>query len=415
MAEHTYIGYKPFPWQLAVHSALEKHTNKTIITVLSRRQCGKSQMASNILLERAINCARSIGIYIAPTFKQVKKFYNDLYSAIGDSGILSSSNKSDFEFIFKNGSSIICLSAAQKENLRGYTVKNSYLIIDEAAFISDNIFDIVLPYTNVHRTNTIIISTPLFTSGRFYDCYNKGLQGIPGYVTISFNDYDTSALLDADLLEQYRLNLPENTFRTEYLGQFVKGSGLVFKNFMQCVRKQNTSLTDLVPKYVGVDWSTGQATDKTIVTLMNKKFEVLELVKYDTSSPMAIIDSLTKLLNQFRDLLIVVERNSIGAVYSSIIQNNLDKSHKLVEFNTSNSSKKEIIENLIVAFDNSKISLPNDPELIHELEIFTSTYSTDTRTLRFSAPNGLHDDRVLSLAFCWYATTLKTSSYCFSV
>jgi Mrp family chromosome partitioning ATPase len=54
-----------------------------------------------------------------------------------------------------------------RDNLRGYTV--DFLIIDEAAFISDEIFDIVLPMTNVKQAPIVIVSTPRFRTGKFYE------------------------------------------------------------------------------------------------------------------------------------------------------------------------------------------------------------------------------------------------------
>lgn len=409
----TFVGYKPLPWQIAVHKALVEHPYKTTITVLSRRQCGKSAMASNILLERAINVAGSVGIYVAPTFKQCRKFFGEVYQAIGYSGVLQSWNKSDFEFTLTNGSKIICLSAAQKENLRGYTVKHSYLIIDEGAFIADGIYDIVQPYTNVYRANTIIISTPLFTAGKFYECYQKGLAKIKGYVTIDWNKFDTSALLDADLLEQYRINLPENTFKTEYLGQFIKGGGLVFKNFNQCIF-DSVEIASSIPKFAGIDWATGQSTDFTVITYMNAKGNVIKQVSFKNMSPATMITRVAAELNNYKNLYIIAEKNSIGAVYSSEISSRLLYGNRMDEFVTSNNSKREIIDALILAFDNKSITIPNDPELIRELEVFSSKYNSDKKLLTFGAPLGMNDDRVISLALCLLAKQKNKGTYCVS-
>ena len=404
-----FIGYKPFDWQLDVHKLLEQYPTKTILSVLSRRQCGKSMMASNILLERAINSEGSIGVYLAPTFKQCKKFYNELHSAIIGSKVIRSYNKSDFELSFINNSRITCLSAAQRENLRGYTVKNSFLIVDEAAFISDSIFDIVQPYTNVYESTTILISTPLFTQGKFYECYQKGVAEVDGYKSISFNDYDTSLLLSNEMLEVYRKNLPENTFKTEYLGQFIKGGGLVFKNFNQCV--VNLQFPDR-PKYVGIDWATGEGTDNTIITFMTDKCEVIRQEKYRNMSPSEMIDKVAASLNRYSNLAILSEKNSIGAVFSDVVITKLrNTSNKIEHFITTNESKKMIIDGLILAFDNKEISLPNDKSLIQELEVFSSKYSSEKRLLTYGAPLGMNDDRVMSLALAYHSKNNKKGQY----
>lgn len=405
----TFIGYKPFDWQLDVHKILEQHPTKTILSILSRRQCGKSMMASNILLERAINSEGSIGIYIAPTFKQCKKFYTELHSAISSSKVIRSYNKSDFELSFINNSRITCLSAAQRENLRGYTVKNSFLIVDEAAFISDSIFDIVQPYTNVYESTTILISTPLFTQGKFYECYQKGLAEINGYKSLSFNDYDTSFLLSKEMLEIYRQNLPENTFKTEYLGQFIKGGGLVFKNFAKCI--VNINVQDK-PKYIGIDWATGEGTDSTIITFMTDKCEVIRQEKYKNMGPSEMIDRVVDSLRKYNNLAILSEKNSIGAVFSDVVSTKLkNTSNKIEHFTTSNESKKEIIDGLIYAFDNNLITIPNDKNLIQELEVFSSKYNSEKRLLTYGAPSGMNDDRVISLALAYHSKNNKRGQY----
>ena len=38
-----------------------------------------------------------------------------------------------------------------------------------------------------------------------------------------------------------------------------------------------------------------------------------------------------------------------------------------------------------------------------ELGIFEMQYNVKTRTITFSAPQGMHDDTVMSLAFAWRA------------
>lgn len=404
-----YYGYKPYPWQMDVHNLLEQHPYKTIVSILSRRQCGKSMMAQNILLERAINKPDSIGIYVAPTFKHCKKFYTEIYNAIFGTKVIKSYNKSGFELEFINYSKIICLSAAQKENLRGYTVKNSFLIVDEAAFISDSIFDIIQPFTNVHKASTILISTPLFTTGKFYECYQKGLADIPGYKSLSFNDYDTSALLDKDLLEQYRLNLPESIFKTEYLGEFIKGSGLVFRSFSNCI---STKKIEEKPKYVGIDWATGQGSDFTIITYMTENCSVIRQEAFKDLTPSKMVDEVVKSLDRYSNLSILSEKNSIGSVFGDLVRTRLrNTSNKIEDFNTTNESKKALIDGLIYAFDNNLISLPKDETLIKELEVFGSKYSSEKRLLTYGAPIGMNDDRVISLALAWHSKNNKKGHY----
>ena len=62
-------------------------------------------------------------------------------------------------------------------------------------------------------------------------------------------------------------------------------------------------------------------------------------------------------------------------------------------------SKANLIEALISAFEEKKIKIPDDPMLISELESFEATPLATG--VRYAAPEGLHDDHVMSLAFAW--------------
>jgi len=70
-------------------------------------------------------------------------------------------------------------------------------------------------------------------------------------------------------------------------------------------------------------------------------------------------------------------------------------------------NKKQIVDNLIIAFENDKIKIPNIPEVIEELQSYTYTMSESTGHVRYSAPSGKHDDIVISLALAFWGETNK--------
>ena len=57
-----------------------------------------------------------------------------------------------------------------------------------------------------------------------------------------------------------------------------------------------------------------------------------------------------------------------------------------------------MIEDLAVAFEDKSVQILNIDWLIDELENFTFTYNNKTRNVQYSAPSGMHDDSVISLA-----------------
>ena len=98
----------------------------------------------------------------------------------------------------------------------------------------------------------------------------------------------------------------------------------------------------------------------------------------------------------------MIEVNSIGDVILEQIKREWQDTHPFV---TSSKSKNEIIEGLILDFNNSEVKIPNPqvfPALSHELEIFTYDYNPKTRSIRYGHPSGMHDDTVMSLAIVNY-------------
>ena len=88
--------------------------------------------------------------------------------------------------------------------------------------------------------------------------------------------------------------------------------------------------------------------------------------------------------------------NSIGTVYKDMLQGRI--STFIQEFYTTNDTKRRIIEQLITAFQQGIIKIPNDPELLNEL----SHYNIEkTKTGYTYNGDGAHDDYVLALAFAY--------------
>ena len=61
-----------------------------------------------------------------------------------------------------------------------------------------------------------------------------------------------------------------------------------------------------------------------------------------------------------------------------------------------------MVESLGLAFEHGSISILNDPVLVGELQAYEME-RLSSGMLRYSAPEGLHDDCVMSLALAWNA------------
>lgn len=377
--------------------------------VKAKRQCGKSILAIDICLYFAFKNT-SISTIIEPTLKQCRRVYKQIIKAVGgeSSPIIKSANQTLLSIEFVNGSEIVFGSAEQGDALRGMTVKKGILVIDEAAFISQDIFEIVYPIVDAMKCPVLLISTPLFCSGEFYNKYTEGLRD--GIVkSYDWSTYDTSIYLSKEKLEYYRQTISPLKFKSEYLAEFIAEGSYVFGDINKCVGEASRK----APIYAGIDWSCGNDNDYSVITYMDNEGCITSVESFKNFSPTQLVDKLADSINAHPSLKCVqVETNSIGDVYMDFLKKRVRKG-LIRGFTTTNDSKRRIIEQLITAFQNSKVRVPNEPELLKELQHY-NIEKTPTGKVTYNGADGVNDDYVLSLAFCYDLYKANSGSFTLS-
>lgn len=406
-------------WQKDVLQAKLENPKDKWFVVKSLRQCGKSVLAQVLLIYSSFEQSGSVSICISPVVAQAKKMFEDVNRIAAQ--LIDKSNGSSLEVTFTNGSKVLFKSAEQKDSLRGYTVKGSgILIVDEAAYISDDTFyRILVPTTNVNHSDIFIFSTPKFKNGFFFDLYCKGHTAIERVKSFDWTKYDLSKYLSPEILEVYRQQMPKSAFASEYLGEFIDADGSVFSDFKSCVGDYKVNYKH--PVYISVDWGTGQGMDNTAVTISqfeNNHISVVDSIAFNDKNANETIDYLLSVVkgcvnNGTKEITITVEKNSIGNVFYQILSEKLDEYQEMHNnsadfrdeiqiscstFLTTNKSKERIIKQLITCFEHNLITIPNDDKLILELSSYECKVNQNG-TPTYNAPTGMKDDRVMSLCF----------------
>lgn len=391
---------KLFLWQKEVFNAIKKDNKRGLTYVVkARRQCGKSILAITALLYFAFGNNNSIGTVIEPTLSQSRRVFKQLVNALGGdtSPVIKSSNATLLEIEFTNGSQIVFKSAEQGDALRGMTVKNSILIIDESAFIDKEIFEILWPIVDATKSPVLMISTPLFESGEFYEKYILGLKDNGFVKSFDWSQYDTSELLSPEKLEFYRQTMSPLKFRSEILGEFIKEGSYIFGEINSAIGFSNKP-----PVYGGIDWATGsnENDDYSCLTLMDEDGAVVDIKFFKVIDPVDLVQQLSNVINTTPTIKsIQIERNSIGSVYLSMLKRKI-KASLIKEFDTSNESKRRIIEQLVEAFLQGKIRIVNDSRLIKQLQNYAAE-KTPGGKITYNGQNGVNDDAVIALALAY--------------
>ena len=410
MKVKQFKGIKPFSYQQAVINEVKdaKGSGKTVV-VKSRRQVGKSVLIANLLLYYAINYKGTKNYVLSPTLKQGKNIYKSIINAISGCGIIKSKNATDLFITLINGSSISIKSAEQKESLRGETC-TGILCIDECAYISSEVYNIVKPWCDFHKAVTLMVSTPFVKSGFFWEYYNHGLNKEYNCVSIDWSDEkyqdDMDFILPPSKLEEYKKLLPKNVFLTDYLGIFIDDDGTVFTDFKKCINKNEIKDSDKL--YLGIDWAAGVESDDTVIVAFNQYGQQVYLDYFNKLTPTQQIDRIEKFIVQYKNQIAVVqtELNSLGTPLTDFLKNRSQLKtiiNKFVGFNTTNQSKNAIVQNLQIAFEQGLIEILEDEKQSRELATYTAEYNAKTRNVSYNAPNGLHDDICIAMMLAYDA------------
>lgn len=413
--QKIFIGYKPKPWQKVVHQAISEAGPKSakIFCVKAKRQIGKSFIIEQELLRHAINYKNSVSICISLTYSNCRKIYKELYNGIRESGVISKFNDSAMELTFVNNSTIIFKSAVQKEALRGYTIKNGgILCIDEAAYIKDEIFNIISPWVDVNSANILMVSTPRFKQGFFYNYYIEGLSNENSNVkSFDLCTFDTSEFLSNEKLELYRKLMPRGQFTSEYLGEFIDEGGGVFEIGNDIWYKTNASFDLIANKndyselFIGIDWGSGKKNDYTCISGFDASGKQHILSYFNAKSPVQQIEYIKEIILNKIDTKkikkIICETNSIGNVYIDMLKKSL-QNLPIEEFTTTNDSKREIIEYLIKRIGESNLKLIKNDEQYREFSLYEMEI-TSSGKITYNGAAGVHDDLVMAAGFAMKA------------
>jgi phage terminase large subunit-like protein len=375
-------GYKPHDNQRAIHQAINSGTQKYYALNIGR-QFGKTLLGINQLLYWSINDPGCTIAWITPVYKQGKKVFAELEKAVAKSGLFEF-NKSDLR-VTGFGSSIEFFSGERPDNIRGNTF--DYMVIDEMAFTRPELWDEVLSATVMVKGKKIIfISTPKGKNHFHRLCMQPNYD--ERYRYIHYTSYD-NPMIDSRELDERKRSLPEHIFRQEYLAEFLDNASGLFKDVKLCVGTGNKTNKN----YAGLD--IGRADDYTVLTILNDQGQMIHVQRWRHDDWSRIIDKVAEVIRQYQAVTLV-EVNNQGDVFFEMLQG---KCRNLIHpFTTTSKSKPIIIEDLAMSFEQKTISIINETWLVDELESFTYIYNVNTRNVQYSAPSGMHDDGVISLA-----------------
>ena len=392
--------YTPHQNQRIIHDSINHEDYKYYVINIGR-QWGKTLMAVNQMIYWALNNKRAKIAWVSPVYAQAKKVFRESVKAFEKKPhIYRNINKGDLTIEYVTGSTIQFFSAESYDSIRGNTF--DYLIGDEVAFWAREAWTEVLRATVlVHGKKVILISTP---NGRnlFWELSQLSHTN-DNYKSFTMSSY-SNPFIDPKEIDDAKATLPDHIFRQEYLAEFLDDGGSVFRNIKDCIRKGSQS----AKCYFGLDL--GRANDFTVLTIINDKNDEIFVKRWRHMDWSTIVNEVVNELNKYKPCGYIEANGAQDAVFE-MIRNKVSYSKSNIHpFITTSKTKQSIIEDLIVCFEEKSIGIIGEEFEINELEVFTYEYNMKSRSIKYSAPTGLHDDYVMSRAICYAALKdLKSS------
>lgn len=360
------------------------HINQQVIldsssrfrVVMCGRRFGKSELSQIEIIRKALY-GQSVA-YITPTYKLAKTFFDKLANAVP-----FESNRSDLTIKFPNGGSVEFYTGERLDNLRGR--KFHFVVIDEASFIphlEDGWLNSIRPTLTDYKGGALFLSTP---RGRnfFYSLFMK--DGETDWQSFKYTTYD-NPYIDPKEVDDARMQLPAIVFEQEYMANPAENIANPFGSvhIQQCVYPLSTEQ----PVVFGID--------------LAKSIDWTCIIGLDKLGSVCYFDRFQKDWKHTKDTIRLLPRIPIlldsTGVGDPIFEDLQREGLAVTGLKFTSISKQQLMEGLASAIQQRLVTIP-EGRIVEELEVFEYQYSK--QGVKYSAPDGFHDDCVMALGLAW--------------
>lgn len=386
-------NYSPRTYQLNFLAAPQRFK----IAVFHRR-AGKSKTALNQQIIRIMERTEpGVCYYVLPTYKQAKQvMWDSLVNEHIPREVYIKKNDSELAIYYSNGVIQRFVGAEDPDKHRGTNPFD--VVFDEYSEMNEQIWTAI--FQPVLRENKGT-ATFIFTT--------KGKNHSWKLIQLARDNpeewyYSKQSVLDTGIfsekeLDEIRRNTPQALFDQEYMCEFIDGAGQFFRRIRQNIYDENRVVLPVDGDFqVGVDLAKYQ--DWTVITPFNLNYFIVypqdRFNQVDWNLQKARIELAAA---KYNDALVWIDSTGVGDPVTEDLRArgvNIGGDEGM-GFKFTASSRTNLLNNLAMMLEQDKIKLPPDDGLISELESFRYTLGDGGR-IKASVPDGMTDDRVMSLA-----------------
>jgi len=400
------IGFRPSKNQQAILDSKARN-----VVICAGRRFGKSSICAFVALRTIIEAdqkGKPARVWIvAPTYELSQKvfaylvlWFLKLFPQHGGSISYRPLGGTGPQLKTPKGSEVICKSAENPTSLLGEEVDLE--IVDEAPRIPKRVYQTYLfPTTASRLGRTFFIGTP-FGLNWFWEEFQKAKKEGGAF---QFTSRDNPYFPEGEW-ERAKVNLPEQVFKQEYEASFLPDAASLFRGVKEIIKDDCLKDSIVGRTYVmGVDL--GKHEDFTVLTVIDKvNHNVVYWDRFRQIDYPFQKKRIKAVAQRYNNARIIIDSTAVGEP----IMEDLEREGLFVDdFRFTNKSKKELIEKESIYIEQKQVWIPPEETLIDELEAF-GYHLSDAGNVIYRAPQGLHDDCVISLGLAIWGLIGKPSN-----
>lgn len=400
----------PYNWTPEKHQ-LPVLQNKARYKVLVwHRKAHKTTLAVNEIIRQAV-LKTGVYWYVAPFYNQAKKIvWQDpqMFPKYCPPEIWKDRNDTELYVKFPNGSIVYVMGADKPESLRGPNPQG--VILDECKDMKlSKIWQgVLLPIFTANPSAWCWMIGTIESPDDFWSKYLYARDnGDPEWYA-SILRASESGIMGKEALENARKTTTQAYFDSEYECRPTQNASAFFRRIKENLypKDDEARLPTQGDFQLGVDLA--KYNDWTVITPFNRN----KMIVYPQDRFNQVDWNLQKARIQvayqkLANCKVCIDRSGIGDPIVEDLKRagvNIPSEPFDHAFVFTQTSRDNLLRHLALLLEQDKIKLPNDEGLITELESFKYELS-DRGTIRVAVPEGLHDDRVMSLALAVYGNT----------
>jgi Terminase-like family. len=401
------FGFEPFDYQRDLIDHTEQ-ADTVRVGIQPGRQVGKTLTGAALAADDAATVEGEDTMIAAPfqetademmrEAKRLLRVADERLSAIGLSLGAPDSDRNKREWGFDHGGRL--LSRTLGVDGVGQRGKNPrFVIVDEAAYAADTIFEDVLePFFLTHDEYSFILtSTPAGDAGYYHEKVVLDDDWHSPYWPSAI-----SPLVDPEWLDEKQHKTEARTFRQEYLGEFIGSSDRFFSPELIDAATDSdvtSNRNDLVA--LGADIARA-GDDRTVIIGIDARGVADVLVSDADLSLTEATGKLTDLYERHGPDTVTIDETGLGAGVVEMLESEIG-AHNVEGVKFTIDRKQSLYNSLKSALEQDDITLAHHPRLTRECKRLTYSLTAGSKT-KISHPDGGHDDHPDALVLAADAT-----------